>query len=105
MSAVLSVLAGLAAVAALPAAVVAAEVYTRLTLLESGYAIAPAAVFAILAIALAIRARHQIERTLGRTRGAAAARIGRILGFLGLYLAVTAGIAVLTYYALREFAA
>jgi membrane protein implicated in regulation of membrane protease activity len=99
------VLAGLVAVAALPAAVVVAEVFERLTLLESGAAVVPAALFAIVAIVLAVRARRQIERTLGRTRGAAAARTGRILGYVGLYLAVTGGIALATYYVLREFAA
>ena len=31
--------------------------------------------------------------------------IGRILGWIGLYLAVTASISVATYYVLREFAA
>lgn len=100
----LAVLAGLAAVAALPAAIVTAEVFERLTLLESGAAVVPAAVFAALAIFFAFRARRQIERTLGRTRGAAAARIGRILGYVGLYLAVTGGISLVTYYVLREFA-
>lgn len=100
----LSVLAGLAAVAAVPAAIVIAEATTRLTLLESGAAVVPAALFAILALVLAIRARRQIERTIGRTRGAIAARIGRILGYLGLYVAATGAISLLTYYVLREFA-
>jgi hypothetical protein len=31
--------------------------------------------------------------------------VGRVLGYVGLYLAVTATISVATYYVLREFAA
>ncbi len=105
MSAVLSVPAGLAGVAAIPAAVVAAELYDVATLLESAVAIAPAAVLSLLAVLLGRRGRLAAERTLGRARGASLARIGRSLGYFGLYLAVTAGIAVVTYYVLREFAA
>jgi len=99
------VLVGVLAVATIPAAVVAAELYDVATLLKSAVSIAPAAVLALVAIVLGRRARSQIERTIGRMRGAALARIGRFLGYLGLYLAVTAGIAVATYYVLREFAA
>ena len=98
-------LVGLAAVATIPAAVVAAEFYDVATLLESAVAIAPAFVLSLAAIFLGRRARRTVERTLGRTRGTALARIGRILGWIGLYLVVTASISVATYYVLREFAA
>ena len=98
-------LVGLAAVATIPAAVVAAEAYDVMTLLESSVSIPPAFVLSIVAIVLGRKARRDVERTLGRTRGAALARIGRILGYAGLYLAVTAAISVATYYVLREFAA
>lgn len=96
---------GLAGVAAIPAAVVAAEFYDVVTLLESAVSIPPALVLSGLAIYLGRRGRRQVERTLGRTRGRSVAAIGRILGYAGLYLAVTAGISVATYYVLREFAA
>jgi hypothetical protein len=99
------VLVGLAAVATIPAAVVAAEFYDVATLLESAVSIVPAAVLSIVAISLARRARRTVERTLGRTRGGGLARIGRLLGWVGLYLAITASISVATYYVLREFAA
>jgi hypothetical protein len=99
------VLIGLAAVATIPAAVVAAEVYDVVTLLESSVAIPPALVLSLLAIYLGRRARRSVERTIGRTRGRSLAATGRILGYVGLYLAVTAGISVITYYVLREFAA
>jgi hypothetical protein len=104
-SAVLAVLVGLAAVATIPAAVVAAEFYDAATLLESAVSIAPAGVFAVVAIILGRRGRRQVERTLGRARGGSLAAIGRILGYFALYLAVTATISVATYYVLREFAA
>jgi hypothetical protein len=102
---VLSVLVGLAAVAAIPAAVVAAEFYSVRTLLESSVSIAPAAMLGIAAIMLGRRGRRHVERTIGRVRGGSFARIGRILGYFALYLTVTAGISVATYYVLREFAA
>ncbi len=96
---------GLAGVSAIPAAVVAAEFYDVVTLLESAVSIPPAFVLSGVAIFLGRRARRQVERTLGRTRGKSLAAVGRILGYAGLYLAVTAGISVATYYLLREFAA
>ena len=96
---------GLAGVAAIPAAIVAAELYDVVTLLESAVSIPPAFVFSLTAVYLGRRTRRQVERTLGRTRGGAVASVGRILGYTGLYLAVTASISVATYYVLREFAA
>ncbi|HEX7256381.1 MAG TPA: hypothetical protein VF236_10680 [Gaiellaceae bacterium] len=96
---------GLAGVAAIPAAVVAAEVYDVVTLLESAVSILPAFVLSVVAVFLGRKTRRDVERTLGRTRGRSLAATGRILGYVGLYLAVTAGISVATYYVLREFAA
>ena len=96
---------GLAGVAAIPAAVIAAEFYDVVTLLQSAVSIPPAFVLSLTAVFLGRRGRRDVERTLGRTRGRSAAAVGRILGYIGLYLAVTAGISVATYYVLREFAA
>jgi hypothetical protein len=104
-SAVLAALIGLAAVATIPAAVVAAEFYDAATLLQSAVSLAPAVVLAIVAIVLGRRGRRQVERTLGRARGGSLAAIGRMLGYFALYLAITATISVATYYVLREFAA
>jgi hypothetical protein len=98
------VLLGLAAVATLPAAVLFAERWDRITLLESSVAIAPAFVLALAAVVLARRARRAIELTLGRARGSKLALIGRLLGYLALYIAVTASISVATYYVLRQLA-
>jgi hypothetical protein len=104
LTAVFSVLVGLAAVAALPAAIVAAEAFDVVTLLQSSVAIAPAFVLAFAAIYLGRRARRSIERTLGRVKGYKLALVGRILGYLALYTALTASISVATYYVLRQIA-
>jgi drug/metabolite transporter (DMT)-like permease len=103
-AAVFSVLVGLAAVATLPAAIVAAEMFDVVTLLESSVAIAPAFLLALIAVYLGRRARRTSERTLGRVRGHKLAFVGRMLGYLAMYLAVTASISVVTYYVLREIA-
>ena len=100
-----SVLFGLAGVAVIPAALIAAEFYDVMTLLESAVSIPPAFVLSLTAIILGRRGRRQADRTLGRTRGRSVAAVGRVLGYIGLYLAVTASISVATYYVLREFAA
>jgi hypothetical protein len=100
----LSALLGLAGVATLPAAIVFAEKWERITLLESAVAIAPAFLFGLAGVYLGRRARSAIDRTLGRIRGHKLATTGRILGYLALYMAVTASISVATYYVLRQIA-
>jgi predicted membrane channel-forming protein YqfA (hemolysin III family) len=104
LSAVFSVLLGLAAVGAIPAAIVASEVFELVTLLQASVAIAPAFVLGFAAIYLARRTRRETERTLGRVRGYKLALVGRVLGYMALYIAVTASISVATYYVLREVA-
>jgi hypothetical protein len=104
LSAVFSVLVGIAAVATLPAAIVAAEVFEVVTLLQSSVAIVPAFVLAFIAIYLGRRARRTVERTLGRVRGYKLALVGRVLGYIALYIAVTASISLATYYVLRQIA-
>jgi hypothetical protein len=104
LSAIFSVLVGLAALATVPAAILAAEMLDLVTLLESSVAIVPAFILAFTAIYLGRRARRTIERTLGRVRGYKLALVGRILGYLALYIAVTASISLATYYVLREIA-
>jgi hypothetical protein len=103
-SAVFSALLGLLAVATLPAAIFFAEKWDRITLLESAVAIAPACVLALAAVLLSLRARRAIELTLGRVRGSKFALVGRLLGYLALYMAVTASISIATYYVLRQIA-
>ena len=95
-------LVGAVALATLPAAIFAAEQLEKVTLLRASVAIAPAFILALLAIYLGRRARQTIERTLGRVRGYKLALVGRILGYMALYLALTASISVATYYVLRQ---
>ena len=85
---------GVLALLAIPAGVVLARESQRVTLRLATISIAVAAVLAWLAIILARRAREQIQLTLGRAGGANAARIGRLLGVIGILLAITAGLAV-----------
>jgi hypothetical protein len=92
------------AVATLPAAILLAERWEQITLLESSVAIAPAFVLGLAAVFLGRRARQAIDRTLGRVRGSKLALVGRFLGWLTLYIAVTASISVATYYVLRQIA-
>ena len=88
----------------LPAAILLAERWERVTLLESAVAIPPAFVLGVAAVWLGRRARHSIDRTLGRVRGYKLALLGRILGYATLYMAITASISVATYYVLRQIA-
>jgi hypothetical protein len=99
-----AVASGFVAVAALPAAIGLAELLEAVELLDAAAAIPVAAVFAIAALVLARGARRRIERTIGRIGGRATARLGRVLGILGLCLAVAASIAVVSYYALSQWA-
>ena len=94
-----ALVAGLLAVAALPAAVALAQVSARVKLLQAAGGIPVAAVLGMAALWLARRARRRSERTLGRAGGQGVARVGRILGVLGLCLAASGGIAV-GFYAL-----
>ncbi len=96
---------GLLAVAAVPAAIALSEQVESVELLHAGAAAPVAAVVGLVAIALARRARQQIQLTLGRVGGARVAWTGRALGMLGLYLAVTAALAVGFYGLLELFAA
>jgi hypothetical protein len=98
------VLAGFLAVAVIPAAVGLAELLGAVQLLDAAAAIPVAILCGIVALWLAHGARTRIERTLGRIGGLSAARAGKTLGVIGLCLAVSAAIAVATYYALIRWA-
>ena len=87
----------LLAVAAIPVAVAVTETRSDLRLVHAGFAVPVAAVFAIVAIRLAGRARRRLERTLGRAGGERTARVGRVLGWLALYLALIASISLGVY--------
>ena len=89
---------GLLSLATLPAAVIVARESDDLTLVEAGVVTVPAAaLLALLALWLARRGRRRADRTLDRVGGRGAARFGKLLGGLGLYVAVTAALALGVY--------
>ena len=92
-----SVLLGVLAVAAIPAAVLYADRSDRVQLIWSGVAVPVAFAVGIAAIAAARAGRRRSELTLVRRSGAATARVGRFLGLLALLLAGTGTIALAVY--------
>ena len=66
-------------------------------LLHAGFAVPLAVIFGILAVVLARRATAFDRATLGRAGGGRAARLGRLLGILGLCIAASATIALAVY--------
>jgi hypothetical protein len=52
---------------------------------------------------LARRARFRVERTLGRVGGLRLARIGRMLGVLGIMLGLSGAISLGVYLVLTRF--
>jgi hypothetical protein len=86
----------------LPAVILAAELTSTVTLLESLVIGAPAAVFlAALGLLAARSARKTVRRTLRPEKIESTARLGRRLAALGIYLGVTGGFALAFYAALK----
>jgi hypothetical protein len=85
------------ALAAIPLAAAVTEARGDLRLIHAGFAVPVAAVLAIASIRLAARARKRLERTLGRAGGEQTARVGRVLGWLALYVALIASISLGVY--------
>ena len=96
--AVVSLLLGLLAVFTIPVAILVTDQRNDLRLILAGFAVPVAAILAFAAIRLAKRARTRLERTLGRAGGEVPARLGRVLGWLGLYLALIGAISLAVYY-------
>jgi hypothetical protein len=99
-----SIVVGIAAVAIVPAAIVASRFFDELTLVRACASAALAAALGLFAIALARRGRETAQRTLGRSGGESAARVGRWLGVIALWLAATTGLALAFYGLLTLFA-
>jgi hypothetical protein len=92
-----SLLLGLLSAATMPAAIAATRWSETYELLHAAFAI-PLGL--ILGVGAALAARSGLranERTLGRLGGVGTARAGRLLGLLGVCLAVTAAISVGVY--------
>ena len=101
----MSLLLGLLGAALVPAAIVVAEWHEDLELVDAGFAVPAAFVLSALAVWAARRARRGLERSLGRIGGEKTARAGRILGWLGIYIALTAAVALGIYAYLEYLAA
>ena len=103
-AAVFSLILGLLAVAVIPVAIVVTDVHGDLRLLHAGVAVPVAFVLGIAGIRLAKKARTRLERTLGRAGGAIPARLGRVLSWIGVYLAligaISLGVYAIEYYEL-----
>ena len=98
-------LVGLLAVASLPVGYAVTQYLRDLDLLWTAVAAVPALFLGWIALVLARRVRARAALTLGGVTGEGTARVGRILGFLGIYLAVTAALAVAFYGLLKAFGA
>jgi hypothetical protein len=92
-----SVLVGLASVATLPLAIFLTRFSERYELLHAGFAIPVGGALGIAALALARRARRRSRLSLSAERGDGLASAGRVLGILGLCLALAAVVSLVVY--------
>ncbi|MGI8478372.1 MAG: hypothetical protein ACR2M2_00690 [Gaiellaceae bacterium] len=97
-----SFVSGLASVAALPIAIYLSRFSERYELLHAGFAIPIAAVLGVISIALSRRARVRTVLALGRGERAGLARAGRVLGIVGVCMALAALVS-LGVYGLLEY--
>ena len=86
------------AAAAVPAAVAVSDRTNRYSLLEAGFAVPPAALLGLAAVLLGRRGRRRQRLALNRVRGVRAARVGRLFGWVALYLAATGALALGVYW-------
>ena len=94
--AVWSVLLGLLATLAIPAAVVYADRSPRVELIWAGLAVPVAALLGLAALGTARAGRRRAQLTLRRS-GARTAVLGRFLGLFGLLFAGTGTISLIVY--------
>jgi uncharacterized membrane protein YdjX (TVP38/TMEM64 family) len=99
-----SIVVGVLAVVAVPLAIAASRYFDELTLVQSCASAVLAAALGVFAIVLARRGRETAQRTLGRSGGEGAARAGKWLGVLALWIAATTGLALAFYALLTLFA-
>jgi hypothetical protein len=98
-----SVLFGLLGVASLPVAYALQQTSIAVSLLWAALGAVPAGIFGLVALALARRVRARARLTLGGIAGEGTARVGRLLGAVAVYAAVTVGLAVAFYVLLEAF--
>jgi ABC-type uncharacterized transport system permease subunit len=98
----MSVLLGLLGLATLPAAIAVTERVNGISLVEAGFAIPAAILFGLGAVVIGRKVRRRSRQTLGEVPGTRVARLGRILGYVALYLALTAALAV-GFYAVLTY--
>ena len=91
-----AVFVGLLSVATVPAAIGVTH-FAGVDVLQAGWAILLGVALGIASLRLASGARQRTERTIGRVGGARATRAGRLLGGLGVYIGVTAALAIGIY--------
>ncbi|HEV2591853.1 MAG TPA: hypothetical protein VGU02_08160 [Gaiellaceae bacterium] len=92
---------GAIGVLAVPVGVLAAQALTGLTLIRGlYYGIPVALVLGVGALVVSRRARFAAQRSVFVDR-AGPLRTARVLGWLALYIGITAGIAVAVYWVLR----
>jgi hypothetical protein len=92
-----SAILGALSILTLPVAIGATRYSESYDLLHAGFAIPIAVAFGIASVVLARRAQALDRATLGRAGGAKAARVGRLLGLLGLCVAASASVALAVY--------
>jgi hypothetical protein len=97
-----SVLLGLLGLGTLPAAIAITERVDGLSLVEAGFAIPAAILFGLAAVVIGRRVRRSSRQRLAPLPGTRVARLGRVLGYAALYLALTAALAV-GFYALLTY--
>jgi hypothetical protein len=98
-----SVLLGALALVVPVAAYAAARQLDRVSLVQATAATCGSALLGGAAILLARKGMRNIERTIGRAGGGGSARVGRLLGMLGICIGLTAGIALGVYGLLNFF--
>ena len=99
-----SVVVGFLGVAIVPAAIAASRWSDQITLVRACASALHAAALGVAAIVHARRGRETAARTLGRSGGDRAARIGRTLGLVAIWVALTTGLALGFYALLTLFA-
>ena len=96
-NAVLGLLVALVSLGLLAGAGAAARTMPAVSWLEAGAAVPAVALLSLLSLSFARRGEAAHQRTLGRTGGAAVARLARGLGLLALLLALSAALALAVF--------